>query len=64
MNRRLVPLALLATVLAACGGSGSGPAGGGGPAIVTTATVEATAWVDRIEAIGTARASESIAITS
>lgn len=64
MNRRLVPLALLATALAACGGSGSGPAGGGGPAIVTTATVEATAWVDRIEAIGTARASESIAITS
>lgn len=64
MNRRLVPLALLASALAACGGNGGGPAGGGGPAIVTSAKVEATGWVDRIEAIGTARASESIAITS
>lgn len=36
----------------------------GAPAVVTIAEVSEAAWIDRIEAIGTARASESIAITS
>ena len=60
-------LLLVATLaLAACGGeAGGGPGGpGGAPAVVTTQTVALVPWVDRLEAIGTARASESIAITS
>jgi len=65
-HRHFVPF-LFACALAACSGSGpaAGPGGPGGPpAVVTTTTVQAAPWVDRIEAIGTARASDSIAITS
>lgn len=54
-------------LLAACGGSGgSAPGGGPGgpPAVVTTTVVVESPWIERLEAIGTARASESIAITS
>ena len=56
-----------ALLLAACGGDAGpgGPgAGGGPPAVVTTQAVAPQPWVDRTQAIGTARASESIAITS
>jgi membrane fusion protein (multidrug efflux system) len=61
-------IALLSTALslAACGnGAGGAPGGAGGPpAIVTTQAAAVAPWTDRLEAIGTARASESIAITS
>lgn len=52
--------------LVACGGSTSGGPGGpgGAPAIVTTTPAAMAPWTDRLDAIGTARASESIAITS
>ena len=58
---------LLALVLGltACTGGGPGPGGpAAAPAVVTTRTVAAEPWTDRLEAIGTARAGESIAITS
>ncbi len=65
MNQRL-GLLLAATIgLVACGSdTPSGPGGGGAPAVVTTHHAAMSAWTDRLEAIGTARASESIAITS
>ncbi len=54
-----------ALLLAACGGQSAGPGGpGGAPAVVTTAELSQEPWTERIEAIGTARAQESILITS
>lgn len=52
--------------LVACGSNaGGGPGGPGGPpAVVTTQPAAMATWTDRLDAIGTARASESIAITS
>lgn len=68
MRFRPLLSACAALVLAACGSEGSGPGGpggpGGAPAVVTTQRAAPVAWTDRLEAIGTARASESIAITS
>lgn len=62
MNLRSLALMIGLVGLAACGGSGGGP--GGPPAVVTTQPAAKAAWMDRLDAIGTARASESIAITS
>lgn len=65
MNLRIGSLLLATLVLAACGDdAGPGGPGGPAPARVTTAEVVETPWTDRLDAIGTARASESIAITS
>ncbi len=50
--------------LAGEGGDGDGGRGGGGPVLVTLATVEAREFVDVIEAVGTAKANESIDITA
>lgn len=63
---RLPVLAFCCLLLAACAGEGGGAGGpaGGAAALVTTTTVAVSPWIDRLEAIGTARASESIAITS
>lgn len=66
MTLRLVWLCMLTLGLSACGSNGGG--GGGGPGgaapVVTTAPVASVPWTDRIGALGTARASESIMITS
>ena len=66
MNQRIVVLLALAIGLAGCGSGGpGGPGGAGGPpAVVTTTQAAMAPWTDRLDAIGTARASESIAITS
>jgi membrane fusion protein (multidrug efflux system) len=61
---RLASLLLAALALAGCGG-GEAPARGGEEAIpVTTATVRAQPFNDRLEAIGTARARESVTVTA
>ncbi|HET9483324.1 MAG TPA: efflux RND transporter periplasmic adaptor subunit [Xanthomonadales bacterium] len=61
--------AMLALLLAACGSDPPAPARGGGPGggkpvAVTIATVEPKPWVDTIEALGTAKANESVTITA
>lgn len=60
---RLLPL-ILATLLVACEEEASAPARGGwgGPAKVVTQQVERQHIIDEIEALGTARANESIDI--
>lgn len=65
-------LAAFAAVLAAAGyfyflpqgGGPGGERGGGGPVLVTLSPVEARAFVDAIEAVGTAKANESIELTA
>jgi membrane fusion protein (multidrug efflux system) len=66
MNLRSPLLMIGLLGLVACGGNvGGGPGGPGGPpAVVTTQPAAMATWTDRLDAIGTARASESIAITS
>lgn len=73
LNRSLLvsPFVLVvALALASCGGddaaSGRGPGGPGGgkPVAVTVATVSPSPWVDTIEALGTAKANESVTITA
>lgn len=63
MPIRLLLLLPLALALAACG---QDPAAGGPPpaATVTTAAVTSAPWRDAIEALGTARANESVMITA
>lgn len=60
---RSLPLLCLVLLLAACG---KDPAAGGPPpaATVTTATVASAPWRDAIEALGTARANESVLVTA
>jgi membrane fusion protein (multidrug efflux system) len=59
---------LVALALGACGKEeAAGPGRGGrsgAPAVVTTATVQAVAWNDAIEALGTAQANESVTLTA
>lgn len=63
-RRLLLPL-LLASALSACGGDGPGQGSGPPPAaIVTTGTVQSKPWRDAIEALGTARANESVMVTA
>ncbi len=69
-NRPLLRLALapiLAAALAACGGGGAAAPGRGGPGKpveVAVAPVQRKAWTDVIEALGTAKANESLALTA
>lgn len=61
-RRILLPL-LLALLLSACGdepAAGSAPP----PATVTTAVVASRPWSDTLEALGTARANESVLVTA
>ena len=65
----LAPLACalaLSLLLAACGSEGpaQGPAGGPPPVTVISTTVASQPWIDQIEALGTAQASESVTITA
>lgn len=69
--RRSWACLLAVAALAACSGSGSsgGSGGGAGPApgaptTVTAHRVEPVAWVDTIEALGTAQANESVTLTA
>lgn len=61
----LVLMSALAVVLAGCGGGDEQKGGGGGPpAVVTTAVLQPSEWHDGIEALGTARARDSVTITA
>lgn len=57
-------LVLLVLALAACGGSGDGGTAQVAPPAVTAAEVEEVVWVDTIQALGTARANESVTLTA
>jgi len=61
--RRLVPLLAAAVMLAACGKQGKEERKDA-PAVVTTMRVAAQPWQDSLEALGTARANESVAIVA
>lgn len=62
---RLVPAALAALLLAACGTDSNAPQNRGAPpAVVVTATVAPAPWSDAIEALGTAQANESVTLTA
>ncbi|HBK56779.1 MAG TPA: efflux transporter periplasmic adaptor subunit [Xanthomonadales bacterium] len=61
--RRLPTILLACTALVACG-KGPETAPGADRVMVTTTVVEPTPWIDSIEALGTARANESVTITA
>ncbi|HLS83330.1 MAG TPA: efflux RND transporter periplasmic adaptor subunit [Arenimonas sp.] len=63
IRSRLLPALLLALALAACGRE-TVDAGGPSAVVVTTTEVQAQPWSDTIEALGTARANESVLITA
>ena len=66
-SARLFTLAMLAAMLVACGkeeAASRGPAGAAAPIPVTTKVVQPTAWSDSLQAIGTAKARESVTLTS
>lgn len=54
----------MALLLAACGGGEQKGQGGGAPAVVTTAVLQPSEWHDSIDALGTARARDSVTITA
>jgi membrane fusion protein (multidrug efflux system) len=58
--------AAFAICLAGCSGDGAAPAArpGGGAVPVVVAAVEKRPWVDRIQALGTTRANESVTLTA
>lgn len=62
-NSRIAPTFALALVLAACGKQAPAERKDA-PATVTTTTLAARPWQDGIEALGTAQARESVAITA
>lgn len=70
MTRRAQPPALpalsllAAMLLSACGQEPAGPGRGAPPAVVVTTTVATVPWSDAIEALGTARANESVTLTA
>lgn len=58
---------LIATALSACGGGATpAPGAGGGmpPVTVVSTAVSTQAWIDQIEALGTAQARESVTLTA
>lgn len=65
-TREILIATVVATVLAGCGedpaSNGRGGWGSGAPTKVVTATIETQSLVDEIQALGTARANESIEI--
>lgn len=64
MTRTIATL-ILASALAACGGKQEGgKRGGGAPSVVTTTVLAMAPWTDRIEALGTTTARESVTITA
>ena len=66
-SARLLCAAMLMAMLAGCGkeeASARGPAGGSAPVPVTTQVAQLSAWTDTLQAIGTAKARESVTLTS
>ena len=66
-STRLVPMTMLLATLIACGkdeAASGRPAGGGEATPVTTQRVQPSAWTDILQAIGTAKARESVTLTS
>ncbi len=61
---RWFPTAAFFLALAACSGNGPSQRGGGEAATVTTTVLKAEPWVDSLQALGTARAKESVTITA
>lgn len=65
---RGIPTVLLALALAACNRGGTAAPGGarapGAPAQVTVTTVAAKPWSDTLDALGTAKANESVTLTA
>ena len=65
MPRLLLPACLLLSfLLAACAGKGQAGGGDGGPIAVTTTRVQPQAFQDSVQALGTARARESVMVTA
>lgn len=67
VHRKLLPIALLALSLGACGGGEGGGPGGGftpPPTAVEVSTVSARGIADRFEAVGTVEASEAITVVA
>jgi membrane fusion protein (multidrug efflux system) len=62
--RPLLPIACLLVTLTACSGDENVAAGKPPPVTVTTAEVALKPWTDRIEALGTAQANESVMVTA
>lgn len=62
--RGMVLVSLWAVLLSACGGGEQKGQGGGGPAVVTTTVLQPSEWRDSIDALGTARARNSVTITA
>lgn len=66
-TRQLFPLATLcaAALLAACGGAKQQPMQGGGPPVaVRTVVLAPGEWQDSVQALGTAKANESVTVTA
>jgi len=63
-GRRLILPLLLALAVSACGNDAPAPSSGPPPATVITTVVRPKAWSDTIEALGTARANESVMVTA
>ena len=66
-SARLASVAMLMAMLVACDkdeAASRGPASGAGPIPVTTQVVQPSAWSDSLQAIGTAKARESVTLTS
>ncbi|MGN7726161.1 efflux RND transporter periplasmic adaptor subunit [Luteimonas sp. 22616] len=61
---RLLLSALLCLYLAACGGEKAGEQGAAPVEVVTTTTVAMQSWHDRIRALGTVKARESVDVTA
>jgi membrane fusion protein (multidrug efflux system) len=61
---RLLLSALLCLYLAACGGEKAGEQGAAPVEVVTTTTVAMQPWHDRIRALGTVKARESVDVTA
>ncbi len=60
-----LPALALTVLLSACGGGDGKPGSAAMPAVlVVTGTVQQAAWQDEIEALGTARANESVTLTA
>ena len=63
-NTRGFALALCVVLLAGCGGRPPDAARGAAPVTVTTTVISLSEWRDSVQALGTARANESLTITA
>lgn len=64
LNRRIAALLLLPALLSACDKESAAPERRATVTAVTTIHIEPTPWSDTIEALGTARAKESLTLTA